>query len=83
MSDSENDNSSSGGELGRLFGLILIVIGVLWLVLTGLCSAAFFVGLLGQGNLSDLGAVLMIGIPSALIGGVIYAIGRWLRPLAK
>ena len=83
MSNTENDNSASGGELGRLFGLILIVIGILWLVLTGLCSAAFFIGLLGQGNLSDLGAVLVIGVPSALIGGVIYAIGRWLRPLAK
>lgn len=67
-------------DLTRLFGLILIVIGTLWLVLTGLCSAAFFIGLLGEGNLRDVGVVLTIGIPSALVGGIIYAVGRWLRP---
>jgi hypothetical protein len=67
-------------DLTRLFGLILIVIGTLWLVLTGLCSAAFLIGLLGEGNLRDVGVVLTIGIPSALVGGIIYAIGRWLRP---
>lgn len=71
---------SERSDLTRLFGLILIVIGTLWLVLTGLCSAAFLIGLLGEGNLRDVGVVLTIGIPSALVGGIIYAIGRWLRP---
>lgn len=69
-----------GNDLTRLIGLILVVIGTLWLVLTGLCSGAFLIGLLGEGNLRDIGVVLTIGIPSALIGGIIYAIGRWLRP---
>ena len=73
---------SGGGDVQRLIGLVLIVIGALWLVLTGLCSAAFAIGLAGEGNLNDLGGVLMIGAPSALIGGLIYAIGRWLRPKA-
>lgn len=67
-------------NLPRLIGLILIVIGTLWLVLTGLCSGAFLIGLLGEGNLRDISVVLTIGIPSALIGAPIYAIGRWLRP---
>lgn len=67
-------------NLPRLIGLILIVIGTLWLVLTGLCSGAFLIGLLGEGNLRDISVVLTIGIPSALIGAAIYAIGRWLRP---
>jgi hypothetical protein len=80
MSNAENESPSSGGELGRLIGLILIVIGVIWLVTTGLCSAVFAVGLFDNGNLNDLGVVLTIGVPSALIGGAIYAIGRWLRP---
>ena len=80
MSDSENDNPSSGGALGRLIGLILIVIGVIWLVTTGLCTAAVAIGLLGEGNLGDIGVILTIAVPSALIGGAIYAIGRWLRP---
>ena len=67
-------------SVGRFIGLILVVIGVLWLVLTGLCTAAFAIGLLGEGNLGDIGVILTIGVPSALIGGAIYAIGRWLRP---
>lgn len=71
---------SERSDLARLFGLILIVIGMLWLVLTGLCSGAFLIGLLGEGNLRDVGVVLTIGIPSALIGAAIYAIGRALRP---
>jgi hypothetical protein len=67
-------------DLPRLIGLILIVIGTLWLVLTGLCTAAFAIGLLGEGNLGDITVILTIAIPSILIGGLIYAIGRWLRP---
>lgn len=72
--------SPPASDLSRLVGRILIVIGTLWLVLTGLCSGAFLIGLLGEGNLRDVGVVLTIAIPSALIGGVIYAIGRWIRP---
>jgi hypothetical protein len=71
---------SDRSNLARLFGLILIVIGTLWLVLTGLCTAAFAIGLLGEGNLGDITVILTIAIPSILIGGLIYAIGRWLRP---
>lgn len=68
--------------VARFIGLILIVIGVIWLVTTGLCSAAFAIGLLGEGNLGDIGVILTIAVPSALIGGAIYGIGRWLRPKA-
>ena len=71
---------SDRSNLARLIGLILIVIGTLWLVLTGLCTAAFAIGLLGEGNLGDITVILTIAIPSILIGGLIYAIGRWLRP---
>lgn len=70
------------GGIRRLIGLILVVISTLWLVLTGLCSAAFAIGLMGEGNLNDLGGVLAIGLPSALIGAMIYAVGRLLRPKA-
>ena len=69
-------------DLTRLIGLILIAIGTLWLVLTGLCTAVFAVGIAGEGNLNDSGGVLSIGVPSAVIGGIIYAAGRWLRPRA-
>jgi hypothetical protein len=70
----------TNNNLPHLFGLILIVIGTLWLMLTGLCSGAFLIGLLGEGNLRDVGVILTIAIPSALIGAIIYAFGRWLRP---
>ena len=69
-----------GNDLARFIGLILVVIGALWLVLTGLCTAVFALGIAGEGNLNDVGGVLSIGVPSALIGGAIYALGRWLRP---
>ena len=70
----------STNDLSRLIGLILIVIGAIWLVTTGLCSAAFAIGLADNGNSGDLAIVLLVGLPSAAIGGVIYAFGRWLRP---
>lgn len=73
---------SNSSQVRRFVGLLLIVIGVMWIVLTGLCSVAFAIGLLGGGNLNDIGGVLMIGVPSALIGGIIFAVGRWLRPKA-
>ena len=69
-------------ELSRLIGLILIVVGAIWLVTTGLCSAAFAIGLADSGNFSDLAIILLVGVPSAMIGGVLYALGRWLRPRA-
>ena len=67
-------------EVSRLVGLILIVLGTFWLVLTGLCTTAFAIGLLGEGNLGDITVILTVAIPSALLGGIIYLIGRWLRP---
>lgn len=72
-----------GSEMSRLIGLVLIVVGAVWLLTTGLCSAAFGIAFLEHGNTGDFGTVLLIGLPSALIGGVIYAIGRWLRPKAQ
>ncbi len=78
-----NISQPSGNDFVRLFGLILVVIGVIWLVTTGLCTTVFAIGLLGEGNLNDVGGVLSICVPSALIGGAIYAVGRWLRPRVK
>lgn len=70
----------SGSEIGRFVGLLLIAAGMLWLVLTGLCTAAFVIALAAEGHLNDATGALAIGVPSALIGGAIYGIGRWLRP---
>ncbi|MCE9521886.1 MAG: hypothetical protein K8S25_05575 [Alphaproteobacteria bacterium] len=79
MSDASKKSSS---DLSRLVGLMLIVIGVIWLVTTGLCSAAFAIGLADGGNSNDMIIILVVGVPSAVIGGVIYWIGRLLRPIS-
>ena len=68
--------------VSRLIGLVLIFIGVLWLAMTGLCNAGFVAQMLFEGDWSNADLVLILGVPSALIGGVIYALGRWLRPRA-
>lgn len=73
-------------ETRRFIGLILVVIGALWMAASGLCTAVFGVGLLADGS-SDLAEassiillMLVCGGVSALFGLGVYAIGRWLRP---
>ena len=60
-------------------GLVLISIGVLWLALTGLCTAVAFATLAQQGNLGDSMWVLVFAAPSAILGGSLYLVGRLLR----
>jgi hypothetical protein len=83
------EQTPAGNEVGRFIGLVLIVIGVLWMAASGLCSAGFAVALFaeGGGNASDalsvLSVVLLYGGLSALLGFGVFAIGRVLRPSAK
>jgi len=74
-------------EVGRFIGLILIVIGALWIAASGLCTAVFAVSLFVDGGGTDLAEassilllMLVYGGGSALIGLGVFAIGRWLRP---
>jgi hypothetical protein len=76
------DQQERGSELARFVGLILIFIGAMWVAMTGLCNMGFIGQMLFEGDWSNADLVLIIGAPSAAIGGVIYAIGRWLRPRA-
>jgi hypothetical protein len=70
----------------RIVGLVLIVVGLLWTALSGLCSAAFFVTLFTEGGgdlreaLSIVPMILLVGGFSAGIGFVFYIVGRALRP---
>lgn len=64
----------------RFVGLLLMYIGFLWTAFSGLCSAVFVISLLNNGQTTDMTAVLLVGIPSTLVGLILYAIGRWLRP---
>ena len=64
----------------RFVGLILISIGVLWLVLTGLCTAAAFITMMTDGGLGDIMLILPFTAVSAILGGAVYYVGRLLRP---
>ena len=70
----------------RFVGLIFMSLGVLWLALTGLCSVGMLATLVSTDGLSaglgDLLLILIVAVPSALIGGAIYFLGRLLRPKA-
>ena len=74
----------AGSPTGRFVGLVLISIGVLWLALTGLCTLCTYVIVLSDASTTiyfdDVIMVLSFAIPSALIGGAIYFVGRLLRP---
>jgi hypothetical protein len=70
----------AGSPSGRFVGLILISIGVLWLTLTGLCTAAALVTLMSEGNLGDVLMIAVFTLPSAVLGAAVYFVGRLLRP---
>ena len=72
--------AGEGNASGRFVGLVLISIGVLWLALTGLCTAVAFATLARQGNLGDSKLILVFAGPSAILGGSLYLIGQLLRP---
>jgi hypothetical protein len=78
---------NTAGPIRRFVGLALIVVGVLWIGASGLCSAAFFVGMLIEGSNADIREILSIIPMIALVGGfsagigfVLFVIGRALRP---
>lgn len=70
----------SGSPAGRFIGLVLISIGVLWLSLTGLCTVVALATLIPENGLGDIMLILPFTFVSAVIGGVIYLIGRAFRP---
>lgn len=75
-----------GHPIQRFVSLALIVIGVLWIGASGLCTAAFFVSLFVEGEgdfreaLSIVPMILLVGGISAAVGIGVYALGRTLRP---
>ena len=74
-------------DIRRIIGLVLIAVGLLWVTLSGLCSAGFFLMLFIEGGdlreaLSILPMIVLIGGFSIGIGFVIYIVGRALRPRA-
>ena len=73
------------GEIRRFIGLILIAVGVLWMVASGLCSGAFFISLFTEGGdfreaLSIVPMIVLVGGFSIGMGLVFYVVGRAMRP---
>ncbi len=62
--------------LRRFVGLIIIVFGVMFLAFGGLCSAVYLLSFFAEGDLNNLGLALMVGVPTALVGGMIISTGR-------
>ena len=74
---------SSGGEVRRLIGRILLALGAIWMTLSGLCSGAFLITMLlddphFQKILSIALMILLVGGFSVGIGFFVYIIGRGL-----
>jgi hypothetical protein len=75
-----NDANSSDG-IKRVFGMVLIVAGILWLVTAGLCTiifAPFVFSGPGVGS-DDFVTMIVIVVPSFLFGAGLIAGGRYLR----
>jgi hypothetical protein len=82
------EQSTGGGEVRGFFGFVLLAVGVLWMLASGLCSAGFLVMILTTGGdlreaLGILPMILLVGGFSAGIGFTLYVIGRALRPKTK
>jgi hypothetical protein len=77
-----NDPTPKRGGLDFV-ATALIVIGVLWMALAGLCSAAVFFSSMMSGDIagmmSALSIVLFFGAIGAAPGLIIWLIGRALR----
>ena len=74
---------SSGGDVQRFIGLILGVIGALWLAFSGLCAAGMIFSMIADGaaNQEILVYALMILVISGISGAAgygIFIVGRGL-----
>jgi hypothetical protein len=80
-----SEDISPGGPIRRFVGLILIVVGALWLGASGLCSAGFFGMMVVEGGdfreiLAIAPMILLVGGFSAGVGFALLVIGRAMRP---
>lgn len=63
----------------RFAGLIVVAFGIRFLAFGGLCSAVYLLSFPAEGDLNNLGLAVMVGVPTALVGGMIIAAGRAFR----
>jgi hypothetical protein len=80
-----NETPPNESPVKELIGLILVVIGVLWMAASGLCSLGFIVLTFPQAAdprefLGIMPMVAIVGGFSIGLGFVFYVVGRALRP---
>ena len=63
---------ASGGEVLRFFGLVLAVIGALWLAFSGLCAAGMIYSMISEGALHQ--ELLVWAVFILIISGISGAI---------
>ena len=72
---------SSGGSVVRFFGIVIVVVAVLWMAFSGLCAATMIYGMIADGAFDANAAgwtffiVLISGI-SAAMGYALFVVGR-------
>ena len=74
---------ASGGEVQRFIGLVLAVIGGLWLAFSGLCAAGMIYSMIADGAVHQevLFYAVMILVVSGISGAMgygIFVVGRGL-----
>lgn len=73
-----------GGEAQRFIGLVLLVIGVLWMAASGLCAATLIVRSISEsGSTSEIEPwipiIVFVSGLSVAVGFGVYVVGRNLR----
>lgn len=76
-----SDGLSPGNAVRRFARSIVIVFGLLFLAFGGLRSAVFLRSFFAEGDLINLVYALTIGVPAALMGGLVISRGPklWVR----
>jgi hypothetical protein len=80
MSEAPPPPAPRGSPAGRFVGLVVLSIGVLVLSFTGLCTVVALATLIPTDGLGDIMLILPFTFVGVVVGGVIYMIGRSLRP---
>lgn len=80
-----SEQPATPSPIKQFIGLMLVVVGVLWMTASGLCSLGFLVMIFPEASdlrevLSILPMIVIIGGFSLGIGFVLYIVGRALRP---
>ena len=82
--DAATDRAAPPPSAKRVIGLVMIVVGLIWAVLSGLASVALFLTLLAEGGglreaLEILPMIVLVGSFSIGMGYVLYVVGSALR----